>query len=446
MTFNIAPRESISRCELYANKFQTHTTEIEARLKALRIQHANLDVHESESARLERQMMQRFTKGFILQEGSNLEFIKKVGKFIFVAVLLPPYFAVYLAPKWVFQYAMPFVADMGQTGFMRLYHIAVTAANWLAQISGQLLERFNRLFQFRLSFPFNVGKSSQDMLHRLSSLFKKISAPFAHIKRTLEEETTKHRKKLKALWENLIQSLLKVKKALTPSFSLGLPQLPKLPSIPKFSLSPFKEKVLHARNLFKSFKKIPIAIGLFLWDIVLLNYQNWIEPYIQWILPFARWAKSKANQLIIKIQAKISIVKNQIQKIQKWLKVKLQIVCEKIVTCVTPIRSTFNKVRNLLQSASLRCQNGILIIKEQLLEQRKQLQRYLQHQKQKAKKFALNLLTAFLQTPQKLLTLLNRLTNLLFAFFTELFKAFRLAFIVVKVLLKLGFNYLRSNF
>lgn len=436
----------MSRCDVYANKFQTHTTEIEARLKALRVQHANMDVHESESARLERQMLQRFTKGFILQEGSQFEFIKKVGKFIFVAVLLPPYFAVYLAPKWVFQYAMPFVADMGQTGFMRLYNLAVSAANWLAQISGQLLERFNQLFQFRLSFPFNVGKSSQDMIHRFKSLLKRLGAPFARVKRAIEEEAAKQHKKLKAIWDDMLQKLLKVKKALTPSFSLSLPKLPRLPSLPKLEVPPVKEKLLYALSLFKSLKKIPIAFGRFLWDIACLNYQNWIEPCIRWIPPFVRWGRSKGLQLTLKAQAKITLVKTQLEKIQNWLTYNLEAFSQKIATLLAPIRAFLTKVRGHLQKAQQVSQSFISAAKAQLQEKRERIQVYIQLQKQKAKKLAQAMMTAALQAPQKLLGLLNSLATLLLAFFSELLKAFRLAFIVVKVLFKLGFNYLRSNF
>lgn len=379
MTFNIAPRESISRCDTYTNKFQTYTSDIESRMKVARSERA-IDIHESESARIERAMMQKFSKGFFRQEGANFEFVKKVGKFIFVAVLTPPYFAVYLAPKWVYQYTMPFVAG----GLTRIVNTVGAAFNWVAQISGQLLAQFNQLFQFKLRFPHKLAKSTRDLFHRLLT--------------KIGDEANKKKKRLQELWEAVKKKMPRIT---LPKINLRLPTF----TLPTFTLPTF---TLPSLKSLAFLKKIPIGLALFFWDILKVNYQRWIEPYIQWVVPFIRWLAKQLNTQLAKAQALYSRLQPLAQKL------KFEIKLPKISLPKLPTLPKLPKItlpRFTLPSITLPTFT-----------------------------FDFSALRKLTTLPTRLLQPIAKALKVLGAFFSELGQAFRLAYIVLKVLAKLTYQ------
>lgn len=327
MSFKIAPRESISRCVTYDNKFRTYVDE--PKLKDVRRQKYAKDSIESESARLEREMTNKFLKGSFSQEGSNVRFVKQVAKFVFVAVYTPPLFIVYTLPKLIFQYGLPFVADL--TGnFMRKLSAGLSPlASWAVQTSGIFIEKFSKIYKKTVEKLSKVFKSSQDFIKdkfqrlakRVTERFKKMAAPFVKLALFLSD---KIQRKAAAWYFRLNQFFNWLINAIKP----WLPSLPKF----KFSKPAFITKIAHYLNELKglprkvdakirraikqikefipvaqaaviqflkkvaSLKSIPIGIATFFWEILRANYQGWIEPYIQWIVPTCRWTKNTLSR------------------------------------------------------------------------------------------------------------------------------------------------------
>lgn len=444
MTFNISPRESLVRCDSYSNKFQSFNSEIETKMKAARI-HAAFDVQESESARLERMMMQKFTKGFFRQEGNNYEFIKKVGKFVFVAVLMPPYFVVYLAPKLVLQYGLPFVANIGETSFSRLLTMFNSAANWVAHVSGLLAEQFNKLFRFRLFFPFGVLKSSKDMIQRgFERVMNLLRPPLQKMKDALD----KQKKKLNDLWKKALERMKKgMSKHLPRLISLLIPRLPKvslklpkLPSLPKITLPPIKNIVLAILKELKQLarlKEIPLALGTFFWDILKLNYQNWVEPYFQWVIPLGRSSFQKCLHFSQKCQKMRSATKVLTLKIASWTRQKIEELRSKAHDKLTTLATYLHHKLKLLQ-------NRVVPILQALDAKLNLALHWLQEQGEKGKSILSTTSKGLKKLPHNSLHLIQSLIATLTSFLLELLQALRLAFIVTKVLFRLGFQYLRS--
>ena len=307
MTFKVSPRESLSRCETYDNKFRTYAEE--PRLREARRLEGSRDVHETDSARLERMMMERLSKGIFRQEGVPVQFIKKVGKFIFVATLFPPYLVAYVIPKWVFQYALPFVADVGAQFLTKLAAGFASVSAWVLQVSGTVLERFNFSFLKKLKMPKRTLKASQDFLKHtfskigafLSSRFKKMKAPLerlaskaacqvAHRLASMQKKAARIFERLKA-W--LLSRLPKM------SFSIRIPfprklfgrclqflgTFPNMFSTWKRLAQNALEKAFWVVKSLRHLKKVPIALGYFLWDILKMNYQSWVAPCVRWLHP-----------------------------------------------------------------------------------------------------------------------------------------------------------------
>lgn len=285
MTFNVNPRESISRCEVYENKFRAYPEE--ARLKETRRLQAS-DTLESEANQKERYLVEKFRQGILNVDTGGLRYVKQVGRFIFAAFTLPIAFIAVQAPKLVIEYGFPFIADV--SGFLmgKFTPLSSALAAWVVSVSGALQEQFNRYFLRKLEKFHGFLKSSKDFLkQRFSGAFetvrnrlKRLMAPLSrfkeHQKRLFHQAWEKFKKSLPAFTLPRFKwPAIRIKK---PHINWPMWKLPAL-RFPSYKLD-LKRYVLPIFNILK-------AIWQFIYEVGKANYEIWIEP---WVFRFIRLA------------------------------------------------------------------------------------------------------------------------------------------------------------
>lgn len=104
MSFNVAPRETISKAS-YDNQFRSYPEEV--RLKAARIEKHRIDSQETEAMRYERLMTQKFIVGTFVIESPRIALLAKIGKAMLIVALFPPFFIFVTFPRYTFQTLLP---------------------------------------------------------------------------------------------------------------------------------------------------------------------------------------------------------------------------------------------------------------------------------------------------------------------------------------------------
>lgn len=480
MSFNVSPRESISRCTTYDNKFRTYVDE--PLLKdARRVQFAK-DSVESESARLERQMMDKYLKGSVQQEGSSLRFVKQVAKFIFVAVFYPPFMIAYTVPKWVITYGLPFVADLTGQYMNRLIAGLSPMGAWALQVSGMMTENFNKFFRAQFEKFYRAFKSSQDFLKQtflkaseyVKAGLRFMSAPFIRAIDYLKQKVESRWARIKK-WLTAKGNMIKARVA---------PWLPRAPKVPKIKLTfskikqgidfvrslPFKLHLAVQRGLkvvkekaplmaekgfngIKAFgqnvarlKAIPLAVGDFIWEILRANYQGWIEPYIQWIMPFSRYIKHRvrAGGLFVTEKAHLGL-----ETAAKGLELSKAFLFNALDKALSPIKKGFGiavkfvqvhmqKLGNRIKTAAEYIQNQITLTGQKGLNAARAVTKFVQSK-------ALSLFRFVLRLPHLVVKGLQATVSMIMTGVQESVKGIKTWGIFLKVLCRLGAHYVRTN-
>jgi hypothetical protein len=345
VTFNVNPRESISRCEVYENKFRAYPEE--ARLKETRRIQAN-DTIESEANQKERFLVEKFRQGILNVDTGGLRYVKQVGRFIFSAFTLPVYFMAFQAPKWVIEYGFPFVADI--SGFLmgKFAPLSSALAAWVVSVSGTLQEQFNRYFLRKLEKFHGFLKSSKDFLkerftqgfERVRARLKRMAAPFSRFKE-------REKRRFQAAWGELKKRL--------PVFKFPAFKWPKIPfKWPRFQWPKWQLPALRVPSLapvlikfLKPIYSVIKAIGRFIYEVGKANYEIWVEPWVLRFLRLAAFIKQKGMQgygyLYRKIEA-IGIPLAAFAKSLKWRvpRLKISVSFPKITLPKMPRLPTFS--------------------------------------------------------------------------------------------------------
>lgn len=295
MSFNINPRESWSRSEFYDNKFRHYPEE--SRLKEARRLEAMQDIIEPQTSRIEKQMTEKFLKGVFHQEGASIRYIQAVGKFVFVAVYEPTVKVAEMVQKLVIQYALPFAGSL----LDKLKTSAQAIGDWVSQLASLIAEKFSRLFQFKLKRaekaeknrdgqPFAFLKKRLEFI--LSSLKKSSKKALSWVVEPLSRHAQRHAKSLKEWLEHFKEkiqglTLFKIGPFSLPTFKFKV-RFKKLTA----ALQALRKITLQQASRLKELrhlKAIPLAIGSFLYSILLQNYESWIKPLLKWVLPPVLW-------------------------------------------------------------------------------------------------------------------------------------------------------------
>lgn len=114
-----------------------------------------LDSIQSDQHRLENDLQKQFQNKLRLPP-SSIVFVVGVGRFIVLAILMPPYYAMYAAPRWLFLQLKPFILEGMEKG-----------EDLLKMIQSFIILQLNHLFQLVIEKPSGF----------LQNLFKKFDRP-----------------------------------------------------------------------------------------------------------------------------------------------------------------------------------------------------------------------------------------------------------------------------
>lgn len=116
-------RDTISRCDMYSNPYNTHLSSHPALVRQRAEEYArSKDVIESGQKKLERDLMER-----LMQKMPTGKFVvvAHLGKYAFLAIMLPPYIFLYGLPKWLMTVGVPWAFNaMKKNGKSLLLRLA----------------------------------------------------------------------------------------------------------------------------------------------------------------------------------------------------------------------------------------------------------------------------------------------------------------------------------
>jgi hypothetical protein len=300
--------------------------------------------------------------GDIRLPGAHAEVIARAGKFVFLAIALPSYVALYTLPKWVLTGALPFLFQKA------------------ADVTQYTLQHLNKAYQW--------------VQHALAETFRTIKGSINWSLKGMEGQSTAIfdylRGKMSAFQKAVVKGLKEaatavaepVRRILSTLQALALATAKMLGAI----LSTAKDSVVSI--LKKAFAKVQH------------HYNAVVDPIKQWITP------------------KLQFIKAQVSAASHWLSNRIKPLVNKIRAFFTPLltatRTIVNKISKTLSSAIKTPLLPLLrifknYISSPLQQRRRSTAETLRWSKQKAKEKLLALHTASLRAAKHLNTLLHDL-------------------------------------
>lgn len=163
-------RDTLSKCTTYQNPYDIRYAG-NSKLKEHRADVHRTDKIETHQSRIERETLHRFLSGnFSLPGGDRMVIVARVGKYLLLMVILPPYIFFYGLPKWLANHGLPWVIDGGKslTNSMR--------KGW---------QKLERVVQAVRDFEKRLGESIDRGVTRIAQAFK--SAMVDPMRRLYEE-------------------------------------------------------------------------------------------------------------------------------------------------------------------------------------------------------------------------------------------------------------------
>lgn len=186
--------DSISRFDTSSDRFNAYTT---GRLKdpeeVLKPQPTRLrDTIETSSEKIEKDVQQRFHANNYQLPNERLAIVAKAGKFVFMALMTPPYLVLYALPRFVATHVLPAISQKLSSGVKRCF---------------QPIEKLVMIFIRRLQRLQNIWKNQKrKIFDAVASMWVLLKKPFTA---------------MLGLWRRNL-SLLKEPSLLLKSFLRGL--------------------------------------------------------------------------------------------------------------------------------------------------------------------------------------------------------------------------------
>jgi len=155
------------------------------------------DSIEISQSHLNKQMVNRFKNVGLQLPHESFVAVVQVGKYVFLAIMLPPYLLLYGVPRWMFQTMMPTVIDFSQAAAMKV-------GKFVYQLSKHVTDLMKGVLDQLLGDAMRMTKhQAKNMMKRLREMGKKVS----HV---IAENMAKIQK-----WQHHLQKAFK-------KFSIGL--------------------------------------------------------------------------------------------------------------------------------------------------------------------------------------------------------------------------------
>lgn len=339
MSFNVSPKETLTKCD-YSNQFRQFP---EAGNIAAANRAKALDVHETEAERSERLLMERFMKQNFSTDGdSYLFFIAKIGKILFLAVMLPPYMVCYGIPKWLITQAVTIISTVTNEGISMITKGIAKLNPWNADVFAIQFKRFLDAFSWRTKIADGVLSTFNDLKslpRRLfNEIYKKLESvkeAYTWVKEKVSEKVSNVKEFIAEKYEKVSQLVQKqvtkanewvqtqFEKAMAPGVATYEKIKAPIETAALFLKQKFdetsekvKEKIEHVINkTIHRAEEVAQAISSASVQVLHTLYTQ-IEPYINWTYPIAPWVY---NQSSIAVKYSIERIQEIIQTTQMYL-------------------------------------------------------------------------------------------------------------------------------
>ncbi len=131
-------RDSLSRCEPSPMSYDAIRRPNERPNQTMK---TSLDTQESTQERLNREMLERLRPDSKTLSHDTFVSVVQVGKYLFLAIMLPPYLLLYGIPKWFMMTAIPELALLVKSFFVQIGRYIQESSNKIADLMKGLMQQ-----------------------------------------------------------------------------------------------------------------------------------------------------------------------------------------------------------------------------------------------------------------------------------------------------------------
>jgi hypothetical protein len=479
MTFNVSPRETLQKAD-YSNNFQNHVEQ--ARLRDATMSEARArDLEESQASKKEREIIERYLKGYFSDETLQLSALQIIGKLVFFLIVMPPVFIVLTLPKWLYQQ----IIEKGETLLDNVEKKAAAiirpVINWvsielnrLAEMVGMRGKQIGALFtKGGPLFSKLVERTLSRLQHGVQEVISTLKAPAAAILSFLQKIGHKTSEPFQEAYSAIKSFLTNIAARFTPSEKTALPAEEKKSMVEgaKEWLKDIGEKIAQIPSVFredvrevmegaKALATLAVSAAYTAAQIA----TNLIVPFTPtFSSPFLAASKEKLNLAAEVVKSLLHSAQMQIERFQGFLVLKYQEAHALFANLFAPllargkqfggkalhqILSPMKKALREIRQQTLsffalirkRWQAYLISLKERAKKQGERALALFSSLKERSKKKAYEMVDSFKKSGRRALEIVVSIKEKGFFFLTQLLLAFSALFLIFRVFLKVAFQ------
>lgn len=210
----VISRDSLSRCEEPSMLYDTvRNPNARPIPKKIDLGEISKDTIQSTQHRLNRQMLEKLESlGFKLPHDSFVAVVQ-VGKYLFLAVMLPPYLALYGLPKWLLLMALPNLFNFAKEGVWRFGQYIQTLSTHLVDLMKGILDqtlghamrmskqflkkRYEAFQQFNQKIATRIQNELSRITAKIEEVQNRVKERVLHLSEAVKELVNKVREEVK---------------------------------------------------------------------------------------------------------------------------------------------------------------------------------------------------------------------------------------------------------
>lgn len=172
------------------------------------------DTIETQQQRLERHIVQKFTENHFRIPAGKLVAVVQVGRYLILAIVLPPYIFLYGAPKWLLAKLSPLIMQLLSQGNEQFQTLMLRISAWTKDVFGNILHRIQERLKKRVEKRKKI-RTGDNLFQQLGKDLKKrfdhVKQPFIVLGQQIAKlhETTKNA--LKNIKQNVQNHVTNIK-------------------------------------------------------------------------------------------------------------------------------------------------------------------------------------------------------------------------------------------
>lgn len=384
---------SLKRCDLYDNPYNAKLQAHPAIVKQRKTVRSETDSISSAQRKLEKELFETFKQNNFNFSNGKMFFIGTVGKYAFLAAVLPVYLFFYGIPKWIlsevgpnsFRFIKNIFSNIGSRVAETASHIAFGALSIIQKVTDPILnfisthiEKGRELYlnaKQKCIVILNLPKKWMDQLFKpVADLYKQISQFFTTIGQNLSRLAKAIHHHRLAMRKAFINFPKKVMKYLQPIPDIGKQMLSRIFSSMNPIINTLKNsdkklsRIVKAakdytnqvidrviKQPFNSVKQLVQKFRQSAVDrfnaVVREPIALWASPKIERAARFINQTKEKVNYIRERIRSKFHALSERaeefIDKLKEHPSQVLSIIPQPVLSLFTPLTLLFNFVREV---------------------------------------------------------------------------------------------------